>query len=82
MKIYYWIWNDVSSTKELQNYCGGTTVVAANSEEEAKQLIRDKYTPESDYYDPVIDIDLIYEMKGATINCEEPKILIEEGHVE
>lgn len=80
MKIYYWIWNDVSSTKELQNYCGGTTVVAANSEEEAKQLIRDKYVPE--FGNPVLDIDLIYEMKGAIINCEEPTILIEEGHVE
>lgn len=39
MNIYYWIWNDTSSTKELQEYCGGTTVVAANSEEEAKQLV-------------------------------------------
>lgn len=80
MNIYYWIWNDTSSTKELQEYCGGTTVVAANSEEEAKQLIRDAYAP--GFGKPVLDIDLIYKIMGATINCEEPTILIEEGHVE
>ena len=39
MRIYYWIWGDPSSKIELQPYCGGTTVVAADSEEEAKELI-------------------------------------------
>ena len=46
MRIYYWIWGDPSSKIELQPYCGGTTVVAADSEEEAKELIREKYIPE------------------------------------
>lgn len=41
MRIYYWIWGDPSSKIELQPYCGGTTVVAADSEEEAKELIRE-----------------------------------------
>lgn len=80
MKIYYWIWNDPCATKEVNQYCGGTTVVAANSEEEAKELIREGYTPTVGR--PVLDIDLVYEIKGATINCEEPKILIQEGCVE
>lgn len=30
MKIYYWIWNDPASTKDIEQYCNGTTVVAAN----------------------------------------------------
>lgn len=80
MKIYYWIWNDPASTKDIEQYCGGTTVVAANSEEEAKELIRKKYTPTVGR--PVLDIDLVYEIKGATIDCEEPKILIQEGLIE
>lgn len=79
MNIYYWIWNDASSTKKLQEYYGGTTVVAANSEEEAKQLIRDVYAPEFSIL--VLDIDLIYKIISATIDCEEPTILIEGGHV-
>lgn len=80
MKIYYWIWNDRASTKDIEQYCGGTTIVAANSEEEAKELIRKKYTPTVGR--PVLDIDLVYEIKGATIDCEEPKILIQEGLIE
>lgn len=80
MKIYYWIWNDPASTKDIEQYCGGTTIVAANSEEEAKELIRKKYTPTVGR--PVLDIDLVYEIKGATIDCEEPKILIQEGLIE
>lgn len=81
MKIYYWIWNDPSSKTGLQPYCGGTTVVAANSEEEAKELIREKYTPKYELL-PVLDIDCIYKIIGATIDIEEPKILIEEGYTE
>jgi hypothetical protein len=80
MKIYYWIWNDPASTKDIEQYCNGTTVVAANSEEEAKELIRKEYTPTVGL--PVLDIDIVYEIKGATIDCEEPKILIQEGRVE
>lgn len=79
MKIYYWIWGDPSSEIELQPCCGGTTVVAANSEEEAKELIREKYIPE--FGSPVLDIDCIYKIIGATMDIEKPKILIEEGYV-
>jgi hypothetical protein len=81
MKIYYWIWGDPSSKIELQPYCGGTTVVAANSKEEAKELIREKYIPISEYNSPVLDIDCIYEIIGASMDIEKPKILIEEGYV-
>lgn len=80
MKLYYWIWNDPTSTIEVNQYCGGTTIVAANSEEEAKELIREGYTPTVGR--PVLDIDKVYEIKGATIDCEEPKILIQEGLIE
>lgn len=79
MRIYYWIWGDPSSKIELQPYCGGTTVVAADSKEEAKELIREKYMPE--FGSPVLDIDCIYEIIGATMDIEKPKILIEEGYV-
>lgn len=79
MRIYYWIWGDPLSKIELQPYCGGTTVVAADSEEEAKELIREKYMPE--FGSPVLDIDCIYEIIGASMDIEKPKILIEEGYV-
>ena len=80
MKIYYWIWNDPTSTKEVNQYCGGTTIVAANSEEEAKKLIREGYTQTTGR--PVLDIDVIYQIEGATIDSKEPKILIQEGLIE
>lgn len=80
MKLYYWIWNDPAATVEVNQYCGGTTVVAANSEEEAKELIREGYTPT--VCRPVLDINLVYEIKGATIDCKKPKILIQEGYIE
>lgn len=79
MNIYYWIWSDCESKKDLYDYCGGTTVVVANSKEEAKKLILEKNASNSTH---IIDIDLIYEIKGATIDCKEPKILINEGYVE
>lgn len=43
MRIYYWIWDDPSSKIELQPYCGGTTVVAADSIEKPAILIEEGY---------------------------------------
>lgn len=79
MNIYYWIWSDYHSKKRLYDYCGGATVIAANSKEEAKELMLKEHIPTTT---PIFDIDLIYEIKGATIDCKEPKILIDQGYVE
>lgn len=72
------IQNLIDEYGDLPN-CGGTTVVAADSEEEAKELIREKYMPE--FGSPVLDIDCIYKIIGASMDIEKPKILIEEGYV-
>lgn len=79
MNIYYWIWSDYCSKKHLYDFCGGVTVIAANSKEEAKELMLKEHTQATT---PIYDIDLIYEIKGAAIDCKEPKILIDEGYVE
>lgn len=51
----------------------------SDQEEEAKELIREKYMPE--FGSPVLDIDCIYKIIGASMDIEKPKILIEEGYV-
>lgn len=50
-----------------------------SDQEEAKELIREKYMPESG--SPVLDIDCIYKIIGASMDIEKSKILIEEGYV-
>lgn len=50
-----------------------------SDQEEAKELIREKYMPE--FGSPVLDIDCIYKIIGASMDIEKPKILIEEGYV-
>lgn len=44
-----------------------------------QNLIREKYMPE--FGSPVLDIDCIYKIIGASMDIEKPKILIEEGYV-
>lgn len=50
-----------------------------SDQEEVKELIREKYIPE--FGSPVLDIDCIYKIIGASMDIEKPKILIEEGYV-
>jgi hypothetical protein len=50
-----------------------------SDQEEVKELIREKYMPE--FGSPVLDIDCIYKIIGASMDIEKPKILIEEGYV-
>lgn len=79
MNIYYWILGDVEDSS-LYHYCGGIYMVAAESEEQAKEfaLTDDPCLFNSSY--PQCNIDLIYKIDKATIDIEEPKCLIAEGY--
>lgn len=82
MNIYYWRVGDYTSDKDLYTYCAGIVMIAANSEEEARNILVEQYIDLFSQECSYIDLDLIYKLENVTANVENPKVLIEEYYIE
>lgn len=83
MNIYYWIAGELLAD-DLYHYCGGTIVVAAKSEEEAKDFIikSSEVNSFTGKYNKIYSLKHIHKIMNATIDVDKPQILINESYVE